>query len=90
MEIILCLINLLRTEESPKEQLAPGTPPAEQDKLVAYAPDAANTYVRVKIVDGTRKLKELDFFVDSIIEETLRKIRFEDVVDGGRITEYTK
>ena len=33
--------------------------------------------------------KELDFLIDSVVEKTLKQVRFEDSIDGGRITEYS-
>jgi hypothetical protein len=59
-------------------------------ELVVYDPDDNYSYARIKIGDGKRTLKDLDFFISSTIEEILKQVRFEDSVDGGRITEYTK
>ena len=59
-------------------------------ELVIYDPDAIHTYARVKVGDGVRGLKELDFFIDSAVAEILKQIRFEDCIDGGRITEYAE
>ncbi len=57
-------------------------------ELVVYDPDENHTHARIKVGDGKRTLAELDFFIDSAIEEMLNQIRFSDVVDGGRISEY--
>lgn len=62
----------------------------EPGEFIIYDPDDTHPYARVKVGDGTRTLKELDFFIDSAITEILKQIRFEDTVDGGRITEYRK
>ena len=62
----------------------------EPGEFVVYAPTEDCPHARIKVGDGKRTLKELDFFIDSTIENTLKQIRFEDSVDGGRITEYTK
>lgn len=62
----------------------------ESGELVVYDPDAAHTHARIKVGDGIRTLSELDFFIDSAIIELLKQVRFEDSIDGGRITEYTK
>ena len=62
----------------------------EPGEFIIYDPDDTYQYARVKVGDGKRTIKELDFFIDSVIVETLKQIRFEDSVDGGRITEYTK
>lgn len=62
----------------------------EPGEFIVYDPDTDHPYARIKVGDGKRSLRELDFFIDSAIGEILRQIRFEDVVDGGRITEYSK
>lgn len=62
----------------------------EAGELVVYDPDVAYPYARIKIGDGIRTLQELDFFIDSAIIKILQNTHFEDVIDGGRITEYTK
>ena len=59
-------------------------------ELVIYDPDETYTYARIKVGDGKRTLKDLDFFITSAIEEQLKQVRFEDSIDGGRITEYAK
>lgn len=59
-------------------------------ELVVYDPDTLHSYARIKVGDGKRTLQELDFFIDSAIEEILKQVRFEDSIDGGRITEYVK
>ena len=62
----------------------------ESGELIIYDPDETHAYARIKVGDGQRTLSELDFFVTSAIEELLKQVRFEDSVDGGRITEYNK
>lgn len=62
----------------------------EPGELVIYDPDKTHSYARIKVGDGVHPLKELDFFIDSAVAEILKQIRFEDSIDGGRITEYTK
>lgn len=62
----------------------------EPGELIVYDPDTLHPYARIKVGDGKRTLKELDFFIDSAIGEILKQVRFEDSIDGGRITEYTK
>jgi hypothetical protein len=62
----------------------------EPGEIIVYDPDANYTYARIKIGDGIHTLKQLDFLIDSAILEALNKVRFEDTVDGGRITEYSK
>lgn len=62
----------------------------EPGELVVYDPDSEHPYARIKVGDGSRKLSELDFFITSAIEDLLKQVRFEDAIDGGRITEYAK
>lgn len=62
----------------------------EPGELVVFAPTTDYPYARLKVGDGKRTLRELDFFIDSAVEEILKQIRFEDSVDGGRITDYAK
>lgn len=60
----------------------------EAGELIVYDPDSTHPYARIKVGDGKRTIEELDFFIDSAISEILQKARFEDSIDGGRITEY--
>ena len=60
----------------------------ESGELIVYDPDEEHTYARIKVGDGIRTVAELDFFIDSAILKMLSQIRFEDSVDGGRISEY--
>jgi hypothetical protein len=62
----------------------------EPGEIVVYDPDETTPYSRIKIGDGERTLKELDFFINSAIAEILDTISFSDSIDGGRIgeTEY--
>jgi hypothetical protein len=62
----------------------------EAGELIVYDPDSVYPHARIKVGDGKRTIKELDFFIDSAITEALKQVRFEDSVDGGRITEYSK
>ena len=59
-------------------------------EFIIYAPDDEHQHARIKIGDGNRTLAELDFFIDSAVMEVLKQVRFEDVVDGGRITDYAE
>lgn len=81
-------ISQLHKTEAEWLKLNSWTP--EPGELVVYDPDENCPYARIKVGDGNRTLEELDFFIDSAIIEILKQIRFEDSVDGGRITEYTK
>lgn len=60
----------------------------EPGELVVYEPTEDCPHARIKVGDGKRTLKELDFFIDSTIDNVLKQVRFEDSVDGGRITDY--
>lgn len=62
----------------------------EPGELIVYDPDNSHPHARIKVGDGKRTINELDFFIDSAVTEILKQIRFEDSVDGGRITEYAK
>lgn len=62
----------------------------EAGEIIIYDPDTEHNYARIKIGDGKRTLKELDFLIDSTIDDVLKQISFTDVLDGGRITEYNK
>lgn len=62
----------------------------EPGEFIVYAPDTSHTYSRIKVGDGKRTIAELDFFIDSTIAEILKQSRFEDSVDGGRISDYLR
>ena len=62
----------------------------EPGELVVFAPTDEYPYARIKVGDGKHTLNELDFFIDSAITDVLKQVRFEDSIDGGRITEYAK
>jgi hypothetical protein len=59
----------------------------EPGEIVVYLPDEKHPYARIKIGDG-RTLQELDFFVDSTLNGILKEWRYEELIDGGRITDY--
>lgn len=54
----------------------------EAGELIVYDPDEVHAYARIKVGDGQRTLQELDFFVDSAVNEAL------NIIDSGRITDY--
>ena len=62
----------------------------EPGEFVIFAPTEEYPYARIKVGDGKHVLKDLDFFIDTNINAILKQIRFEDSVDGGRISDYTK
>jgi hypothetical protein len=61
-----------------------------EGELVIFAQDSAHAHSRIKVGDGTTRLKDLTFFVDSAIDAHVTKIFIEKVLDAGRITEYKK
>ena len=75
--------NLNKTEDE-WLKLPSFTP--EAGELIIYDPDDKIKYSRVKVGDGVRTLQELDFFVKSTTEDILYDHRYDEVVDGGRIT----
>ena len=83
MKARISQLHMTEAEWQKHSQLVP-----EAGELIVYDPDSLHPYARIKVGDGTRTLKELDFFIDSAISEILQKVRFEDSIDGGRITEY--
>ena len=84
MKARISQLHMTETEWQKYSQLVP-----EAGELIVYDPDTKHPHARIKVGDGKRKLSELDFFIDSAIAEVLKQVRFEGVVDGGRITEYT-
>lgn len=83
-------ISQLHKTETEWQKLSQWIP--EAGELIIYDPDPIKSqlHARIKVGDGKRTLQELDFFIDSAIEEILNQISFSDVIDGGRITEYKK
>lgn len=62
----------------------------EAGELVVYDPDENFKYSRVKVGDGKTKLSLLSFSIDSAIAAYIKKHRYEEIIDGGRITDYKK
>lgn len=62
----------------------------EAGELVVYDPDENFKYSRVKVGDGKNKLSVLSFSMDAAIATYIRKHRYEEIIDGGRITDYKK
>lgn len=81
-------ISQLHKTEAEWLRFSQWTPTAGE--LVVYDPDDEHAYARIKVGDGEHTLIELDFFIDTAIAEALQKVRYEDTVDGGRITEYIR
>ena len=57
-------------------------------ELVIYDPDEVTNFSRLKIGDGKTPLKNLDFLITSNIEDFIKKTKYSEVIDAGRITEY--
>jgi hypothetical protein len=62
----------------------------EAGELVVYDPDHKYSYARLKVGDGKRTLQDLDFFIESATAALMQKHNYSEVIDSGRITEYTK
>lgn len=57
-------------------------------ELVIYDPDEATNFSRLKIGDGKTPLKDIDFLIASNIEDFIKKTKYSEFIDAGRITEY--
>jgi hypothetical protein len=62
----------------------------ECGEVVVYDPDDNYDYARIKIGDGKRFVKDLDFCVDKALAAALTEHYRSETIDGGRITEHTK
>ena len=58
----------------------------EAGELVVYAPDENYTYARLKVGDGIRQLRDIEFLIDSAASAVLKAANFKEVIDGGRIS----
>jgi hypothetical protein len=79
-------ISQLYMTEADQQKWAKWAP--EAGELVVYAPDVNHPYARIKVGDGVTPLEELSFHVDSAIAHLLEEWRYEEVIDGGRISKY--
>jgi hypothetical protein len=61
-----------------------------QGEFIIFDPDERHKYARLKIGDGFTTLDSLPFFIDSTIDDHVTKRRYNEVIDGGRVTEYKK
>jgi hypothetical protein len=59
-------------------------------EFIIFDPDERHQYARLKIGDGFTTLDNLPFFIDSAIDDHVTKRRYNEVIDGGRVTEYKK
>jgi hypothetical protein len=80
---MLARIGQLYRTEAEWNKLSTFVP--EEGELVLYAPDENFSYARAKVGDGSTKLSELDFFIESAAEAVFSKLAFSNIVDGGRI-----
>jgi hypothetical protein len=60
----------------------------EAGEFVVYDPDSRYSYARLKVGDGVHTLRELDFFVDQAALALIKKQRYFEIIDAGRITDY--
>ena len=59
----------------------------EAGELIVYDPDAKHSYARIKMGDGVKPLRDLDFFIDSAVAAIMLAEQ-PKIIDGGRITNY--
>lgn len=59
-------------------------------EFIVFDPDKRHPYARLKIGDGVTMLSNLPFFIDSAIDDHVTKRRYNEVIDGGRVTAYKK
>lgn len=79
-------VSQLHKTEAEWQKLASWTP--EAGEIVIYDPDTEVNYPRVKIGDGKTSLKNLSFFIDDSIKDYLKQYKYQEIIDGGRITDY--
>lgn len=79
-------ISQLHKQESEWCKLASWIP--EAGEFVVYDPDDRYSYARLKVGDGIHTLQELDFFIDQATLALIKKQRYFDIIDAGRVTDY--
>lgn len=79
-------ISHLHKTEAEWSKLGDWTP--EPGELIVYDPDENFTYSRLKMGDGKRALKNLNFLVDEATLALIQKQRYFDIIDAGRITDW--
>ena len=77
-------VSHLHKTEAEWKKLNHWTPAAGE--LVVYDPDENYSYSRIKIGDGKRSLRDLDFFIESIITSMLDQYSRATSIDAGRIS----
>ena len=60
-----------------------------QGEFIIFDPDKQHKYARLKIGDGSTKLNELPFFIDSTVDDFIIN-NSAKIIDAGRITDYKK
>lgn len=60
-----------------------------QGEFIVFDPDKQYKYVRLKVGDGTTKLSNLPFFLNSTIDDFMTD-NYDKIIDAGRITDYKK
>lgn len=58
-------------------------------EVIVFDPDEQCPYARLKVGDGTTKLQELPFFIESAINNIVSK-HYNAPSDAGRVTDYKK
>ena len=59
-------------------------------ETIIFSPDKQYNYARLKVGDGSTKLKDLPFFIDSAINDSINNHLNNIIVDAGRVTDYIK
>lgn len=79
-------VSQLHKTESEWKKLEDWTP--EAGEIVVYDPDSFIKHARLKVGDGKNSLKNLPFFIDATVATYLQKQRYNELLDGGRVTDY--
>lgn len=82
MKARVCNLHKTEAEWAKLNTLIP-----EAGELIVYDPDDKHNYARIKIGDGKKSLKDLDFLIDSAVT-ALMQSEPQKTIDGGRITNY--
>ena len=81
-------ISQLHKTEAEWLRLSNWTP--EAGEIIVYDPDNRVNYPRIKIGDGKKSLEELSFLINSAVADYLQEQRYQEIIDGGRITNFKK
>lgn len=77
-------VSHLHKKEKDWSKFASWTP--EAGEFIIYDPDENFDYARLKVGDGIRTLKELDFFILTAVNAILDDHKYNTIIDSGRIT----